>query len=105
MPVKIDREQIYQEEMSKIKNSNLFLGVQSREDYFGFEGIQKRELNQELVDVDSELKIAVEQEKMGYSKQNMTMQEINEEKRMFEQHEYNLDFMLEDQHLHDNKEL
>ena len=71
MPQKINREQIYQEEMSKIKNSNLFLGVQSRKDYFGFEGIQKRELNEELDYIDPVLAIALEKEKMGYSKLNM----------------------------------
>ena len=46
--VQIDREQIFQEELSKIKNSNLFQGVQIREDrHFGFEVIRKRELDNE----------------------------------------------------------
>jgi len=69
LPVQIDREQIYQEELSKIKNSNLFRGVQTRENrHFGFEVIQKRELDYGMIDAIPELANAVEQEKIGYGK-------------------------------------
>ena len=70
MPIAIDKEQIFQEELNKVKSSNLFHGVTVRNEPFGFEGIQRRELDlhQELTNVDPELGIAVQNETRGYGK-------------------------------------
>ena len=41
----------------------------------------------------------------GYSKPNMTEDEVKQERRMFEQEIYSLDFMLEDVDLQEEQEI
>jgi len=47
----------------------------------------------------------VTKEMLGYAKPDMNPAEVREERRLFEQHQYSLNFMLNDQNLHDDEEI
>ena len=42
---------------------------------------------------------AIDMENTGYSKPDMTQREIKEERKMFDQYQYSLDFMMDDHEL------
>jgi hypothetical protein len=47
----------------------------------------------------------MEPEVAGYAKPDMTYHEIKEERKMFAQYQYSLDFMMDDHDLQDDQEI
>lgn len=91
---------IYKEEENKVKQNPIFNGIDIRQnEYFKFESLRqaelKRALRTEEIKKNTELKEALEKEIKGYSKKEMTKEEIVKEKQVFD-HMFNLDFMMQD---------
>lgn len=87
-------------EEDKVRQNPVFNGIDIREDqYFKFDNMRVAELKKALktedVQRNAELKEALEKEINGYSKKDMTKEEIEKEKQMFDKM-HNLDFMMED---------
>lgn len=106
---RINRDEIYEEQLNKIKTTNSqFHGIAFRENhYFFFSNKKNTQLSApyELVNKDRELLIAIQREKGGYSKPGMYDEEIEEERLLIEEHLYSLDFMLEGQEMQEEDEL
>jgi hypothetical protein len=104
--VQIDRETIFQEELAKIQNTSLFSGIKLQDkDYFNIDKVQNSELNGLKVEKNPELAKAIEMEHKGYSKLDMTQNELQQERKMFKKEQYSLDFMLDDDDLQDDEEI
>ena len=105
--IEIDRHKIFREELDKIQKIPLFSGIKivADEDYFNFDKAFCEEIEEASSEEDSELRKAIEMEKAGYSKPGMSQIEIKEERKMFGQNQYSLDFMMDDHELQDDQEI
>lgn len=95
--MKIDEEQILNEEVERIKNNSMFTGVNVSTDlYFKFQDKLDREKLRQIKDaVESPaLAEALANEVEGYSKPNMNEEELETERQLFDKN-LSLDFMLE----------
>lgn len=102
-------DQIQKEEEDKVRHNPVFNGIDIREDkFFKFDDMRASELKKALktddVQKNKELKDALEKEILGYSKKNMTKEEIMLEQIMFDKM-HNLDFMMEDGELMQDDEV
>lgn len=91
---------IYREEEFKVRQNPVFNGIEVRQDqFFKYENLRvtelKRALKTEEVQKNKELRLALEKEINGYTKKEMTKEEIEKEKKLLETM-HNLDFMMED---------
>jgi len=91
---------IYREEEFKVRQNPVFNGIEVRQDqFFKYENLRVTELKRALktheVQNNKELRIALEKEINGYTKKEMTKEEIEKEKKLLDTM-HNLDFMMED---------
>jgi len=100
---------IQREEEEKVRHNPVFNGIDIREDkFFKFDEMRANEIKKALrlddVKKNKELKEALEKELHGYSKKNMTKEELGIERHMMDQM-HNLDFMMEDGELMQDDEV
>lgn len=104
--VEIDDKKIFDEEINKIQKSSLFTGITLTKDenLFLFDKMEDIKTSK-LAKKNPLLAQALQMEIQGYRKPGMTKDEIIQEKKTFEKHQYSLDFMLDDCELQGDEEI